>query len=177
MCRWTPRDTCYHFAPLGHLYRECEWADRMVIDRASRDNQWRHSQPILARNFQTNEIQLLIQEPSILLAGTSRQLFHRGPVFGCSNTLGRIDKKVWHAPEENGEKNQLMTIRKFAFRKLWKASKKFETREIETIGHRKRFNGAFCSFFFFAFCVFDALPKCNKPFPLVYCFADRMFRS
>jgi len=41
MYRWTPRDTCYHFAPVGHLYRGCERADRMVIDRIARQPVWR----------------------------------------------------------------------------------------------------------------------------------------
>lgn len=84
MYRWTPRDTCYHFAPLGIFIASAN--EPMVIDRDARQPVTTTTlKPIPARNFQTNEIQLLVEEPSILLAGTSRRLFRRGSALGYSN--------------------------------------------------------------------------------------------
>lgn len=97
VCRWTSRDTCYHFARHGIFIAGAGELPGMVIDRAARQPVTA-LKPIPARNFQTNRIQLVVQEPSILRPALFRRLFPqegfaRKPVSSYSNIWSGIDEK------------------------------------------------------------------------------------
>lgn len=105
----------------------------MVIDRVARQPVTA-LKPIPARNFQTNEIQLLVQEPSILLAGTSRRsCFAETRLSTIRIKLGRIDKKKFGMHLRKTEKKSAYDDSKICFLKTSKSFKKFETWEMEAI--------------------------------------------
>lgn len=124
----------------------------------SRDSQWRHSNRYPGRNFQTNQTQLLIQEPSILPA-LSAGCFAETR-FSIIWILGRIDKKKKNLVCARGNTLKKESVYDYLkirnnFAKTLKSlevpknsERKKRNGEIEAIGYRKRFNGTICPSFF-----------------------------
>lgn len=130
MCRWTSRDTCYHFAPRGIFIAGANeptgwWSI------ASRDNQWRGTQTDTRLQF-SNERNTATRSRAVDTAGRHfPPVVSQRPGFQLFEYTRSIDEKVWHAPEENGQKKSAYDYSKIRFPKTFE---KFETREIETIG-------------------------------------------
>lgn len=169
MCRWT---LTRHLLPLcsaRHLYRGCERADRMVIDRVARQPVTA-LKPIPARNFRT-KYSYSFKSRRYYWPALPASCFAEVRFSDYSNTLGRVDKKV--RPRKTEKKSGYDNIRKLAFWKLGKVSKNPNRGKLKLLDTESASMVHVHSLPFFSPCISDALPKCNKPFPLVYCLADR----
>lgn len=111
--RW-PRDTCYHFASPGIFIAGANeptgwWSI------ASRDNQWRHSNRYPLAIFKRTKYSYSFKSRRYYWPALPASCFAEARLSAIRIHSGRIDKKVWHTPEENGGKKKKKKINLWRF--------------------------------------------------------------
>lgn len=183
VCRWTPRDTCYHLASHGIFIAGVN--ERPDGDRSRCATATVTALKPIPRSQFSNEpdIAILVREPSILRHFSPVVSRRPGVVSYLDTSIGLIKKKrsgMYSRKTEQKKKTKktresfYSIVRKFE--RFSKTSKSFKPlKNSENAGLKlldiqvKRFNGVLSLPLLF-FCASDALPKKYRTLLLVYCF-------